>query len=80
MATYLESRGSEVLNVLLTEWNMDDALRVRGEEEREAGILSANRETAMRMLALGFDTGTIARCTGMSIDSIEKLPLEPALQ
>lgn len=34
MKSYLESNGSEVMNMLNTEWNMDEALRVRGEEER----------------------------------------------
>lgn len=34
MKSYLESNGSEVMNMLKTEWNMDEALRVRGEEER----------------------------------------------
>lgn len=37
MKSYLESNGSEVINMLNAEWNMDEALRVRGEEEREEG-------------------------------------------
>jgi hypothetical protein len=34
---YLKKHGSEVVNMLLTEWNMEDALRVRAEEGREDG-------------------------------------------
>lgn len=30
--------GSEVENMLFTEWNMDEALRIRGEESKEEGI------------------------------------------
>lgn len=38
MKSYLQSNGSEVINMLNTEWNMDEALRVRGEEERKEAI------------------------------------------
>jgi hypothetical protein len=34
---FLELHSSEVINMLLTEWNWDDALTVRGEEGREEG-------------------------------------------
>jgi hypothetical protein len=32
---FLQTHGSEVVNMLLTEWNWDDALEVRGQEARE---------------------------------------------
>jgi hypothetical protein len=32
---FLKTNGSEVVNMLLTEWNMDKALEVRGREARE---------------------------------------------
>jgi hypothetical protein len=35
---FLEKHGSEVLNMLFTEWNQDDALAVRYEEGMEDGI------------------------------------------
>jgi len=34
---FLKIHGSEVLNMLLEEWNMDDALAVAREEGREDG-------------------------------------------
>lgn len=37
MRSYLENNGSEVLNVLTQEWNMDDALRVSRAEGEETG-------------------------------------------
>ena len=38
MADFLNTHGSEVENMLFTEWNMEDALAVRYEEGREEGI------------------------------------------
>jgi hypothetical protein len=35
---FLKTHGSEVVNMLLTEWNMDEALKVRREEGREEGV------------------------------------------
>ncbi|MDR1389329.1 MAG: hypothetical protein LBJ31_05070, partial [Treponema sp.] len=34
---FLEEHSSEVINMLLTEWNWDDALAVREEEGRQEG-------------------------------------------
>jgi hypothetical protein len=34
---FLKANGSEVVNMLLTEWNMDKALEVRGREAWEDG-------------------------------------------
>jgi predicted transposase YdaD len=78
MAAYLESRGSEVLNMLLTEWNMEDALRVAREEERERGVRIGvqqgmqqgardnARTNAKRMKDDGLDIRTIAKYTGLT--------------
>ena len=41
MKSYLENNGSEVLNVLTQEWNMDEALRVNGEEREKRGFMTA---------------------------------------
>jgi hypothetical protein len=38
LAGYLRDRGSEVINMLLTEWNTEDAKRVWAREAREDGI------------------------------------------
>lgn len=37
MKEYLEKNGAEVQNMLLIEWNWNDAFRVRGEEKFAAG-------------------------------------------
>lgn len=38
MREFLQKHGSEVENMLFTEWNMEDALRVTREEGREEGL------------------------------------------
>jgi hypothetical protein len=73
MTAYLESRGSEVLNMLLTEWNMEDALRVAREEERELGRLETSRANAARMKSDGLDIKLIVKYTGLKPDEIKKL-------
>src|SRR5215470_16305961 len=37
LGTFLKTHGSEVVNMLLTEWKFEDALRVRGQEFWEEG-------------------------------------------
>ncbi|MDR1088088.1 MAG: Rpn family recombination-promoting nuclease/putative transposase [Coriobacteriales bacterium] len=81
MAAYLESRGSEVLNMLITEWNMEDALRVRGEEERligerigeKRGEARTARTNATRMKADGLDARLIAKYTGLKPEEVASL-------
>jgi predicted transposase YdaD len=85
MAAYLESRGAEVLNMLLTEWNMEDALRVAREEEREIGFAEGEKigekrgekraaySYATRMKSAGLDIKLIVECTGLTLKEVEKL-------
>jgi hypothetical protein len=77
MAAYLKAKGSEVVNMLLTEWNMEDALRVAREEEREAGIAyginAAKREDAKNMKADGLDVDKITKYTGLSPAEVKEL-------
>jgi predicted transposase YdaD len=41
---FLKANGSEVVNMLLTEWNMDKALEVRGKEAWEDGRMEGRTE------------------------------------
>lgn len=52
MKTYLQTNGSEVINMLNAEWNMDEALRIRGEEERAEGKAEGKAEGQKEMAAL----------------------------
>ncbi|MDR2901315.1 MAG: Rpn family recombination-promoting nuclease/putative transposase [Treponema sp.] len=61
---YLEIHGSEVLNMLLEEWNWDDAKRVWQEEAREEGREEARSEYRQRFLEL--------QIQGLSAEEIQK--------
>jgi predicted transposase/invertase (TIGR01784 family) len=66
---FLKTNSSEVINMLLTEWNWDDALEVRWEEGREEGLeqgLERGREeTAKNLKAMGLPLDQIATATGL---------------
>ena len=63
--------------MLLTDWNMDDALRVREEEGiligMQQGMREERKEIARNMLAKGMDVETIASITGLFIDDVLRL-------
>jgi hypothetical protein len=85
---FLEKHSSEVRNMLLTEWNWDDAKEVWQEEARETGMEqglaqglnqgreSRNVEIAKNALKEGFPITAIQKITGLSIETIEQLALE----
>ena len=69
----LEKEASEVLNMLMTEWNWDDALAVRYEEGIEEGIEQGIEKTARKALAEGYQVEEICKITGLDLDTINKL-------
>jgi hypothetical protein len=69
MKEYLESYASEVENMLFTEFNMDDALRVRFEEGQE----TAAETIAANLLRNGAVPDFVSKNTGLSIDKILSL-------
>jgi len=66
---FLEMHGSEVLNMLLTEWNTEDCIAVRCEEAREDAIF----EIARKMKNAGKPVTEIEKFTGLSYDAINQL-------
>ena len=66
---FLEEHGSEVVNMLLTEWNTEEAKEVWFEEGREEGIIL----TARNALAKGLPLDTILDITGLDKDAIENI-------
>ena len=78
---FLEKNSSEIMNMLLTEWNWDDALDVRYEEGleegREEGIEKGHTEEkleiARKMKNAGRPISEIEEFTGLSSESIKEL-------
>ena len=85
---FMELHATEVLSMLMTEWNWDDALAVRYEEGMEEGIergreegleegLEQGRkeklEIARNLLSEGSTPEFVQKITGLSMDEIAKL-------
>ena len=62
---YLEIYGAEVLNMILNEWNTEDAIAFAREEGRE--------EIARNALAKGISIELIHDLTGISIEAIQEM-------
>jgi hypothetical protein len=69
LADFLRKNGSEVSNMLYTEWNWDDALAVRYEEGREQG----REEIAKNALDKGIPIDTVSEITGLDIETINRI-------
>jgi hypothetical protein len=69
---FLEAHASEVINMLLTEWNWDDALAVREEEGRE--------EVARNALLEGASIEFVQKITGLDFESIRRIASAPGAE
>ena len=78
---FLEQNGTEVMNMLITEWKMEDALAVRFEEGREEGWEEGREEgweegrtdIVRNALAKGVPLELIHDITGLDIEKIKSL-------
>ena len=57
MRGFLEKHGSEVWNMLFTEWNWDDAYRIAREEAMEIGMEHGLEEGRKQGIAQGIEQG-----------------------
>lgn len=73
LGEFLEIHGSEVLNMLLAEWNMEDAIAYAREEAREEGCEERTLSIAGNMLAEGMDVEFIQKITGLDAKTIQGL-------
>ena len=76
LSKFLELHSAEVFNMLITEWNTEDAKEVWYEEGLEDGREEARKEkllTASNLKKLGVSIEIIARATGLSAGEIEGL-------
>jgi predicted transposase/invertase (TIGR01784 family) len=78
---FLEKHGTEVMNMLITEWNWDEALAVRYnegwegglEKGREEGLEEGREEIARNALAKGMSPEAVSEITGLDVETIKKL-------
>jgi hypothetical protein len=77
MREFLENHGSEVENMLFTEFNMDDAQKVWFEEGVEEGMEKGREEglneSVVKMLRNGFDPKVVADCLELPVSKVEEL-------
>jgi len=69
LVDFLKEHGSEVENMLCTEWNWDDALAVRFEEGIDTGVT----RTAKNMLAKGYSDAEVIDVTNLSPEQVMAL-------
>jgi transposase len=88
LRSFLEQHASEVMNMLMTEWNWDDALAVRynegweggeakgreegREEGLERGLKKGREEIAKAALAKGMAPEAVSEITGLGIETVKK--------
>ncbi|MDR0303959.1 MAG: hypothetical protein LBH98_04195 [Chitinispirillales bacterium] len=65
---FLENNGGEVMSMLLTEWNWDDALRVQKEEGRQEGRQEERRKL-LELLEQGITLSEVKKKLGL--DSVK---------
>jgi len=70
---FLKLHAGEVLSMLYTEWNWDDALAVAREEAREDGREEVRLEVACNLLAEGAAFEFIQKITGLDIETIKNM-------
>ncbi|MCL2070109.1 MAG: Rpn family recombination-promoting nuclease/putative transposase [Treponema sp.] len=77
---FLEKQASEVLSMLMTEWNMDDALAVRYEEGHEEGMEKGEKkgreDVARNAMAEGVPMELITKITGLDMETVKRLASE----
>jgi predicted transposase/invertase (TIGR01784 family) len=81
LSAFLLERSSEVFNMLLTEWNTDEAKEVWREEAMMEGMekgMEKGREDkaieiARKLMSAGLPLDTISETTGLDLESVKKL-------
>jgi len=76
---FLEKNATEVISMLMTEWNLDDALAYRYEEGlevgREEGMEKGMEKVARNALSQGVSPEMIHIITGLDIETINSIRL-----
>jgi len=70
---FLEKNATEVMNMLITEWNLEDAKKVWYEEGREEGREEGLEKVARNAIAQGASLDFVQKITGLDIQTIASL-------
>jgi predicted transposase YdaD len=73
LKTFLETHGSEVFNMLLTEWNTEEAKVVWREEGFEDGLEKGREEVARNAFAKGIPLELIHDITGLDEEALKHI-------
>jgi predicted transposase/invertase (TIGR01784 family) len=73
LKTFLETHSSEVFNMLITEWNLDEAKEAWYEEGREEGREEGIEDIARNALAEGLSVDVVKKITGLDMETIKSL-------
>lgn len=79
MAEFMREHGSEAVNMLFTQFNMEDALEVRYEEGIEKGLAEGHKKAAEQMAIRMLSAGKLSveeiagYITELTVDEIEAL-------
>ncbi|GLC87138.1 Rpn family recombination-promoting nuclease/putative transposase [Lysinibacillus piscis] len=76
MQEFLEKHASEVENMLLHEWNLEEQLKFSEEEGIKKGIEREKFETARNLIGLGLDDGVIVKATKLTLEQVEAIRKE----
>jgi hypothetical protein len=71
LRVFFETHGSEVVNMLMTEWKLEEALVVEREEGREEG----RKEAVKNLTAFGMSPELIAQALKIPIDTVQQYRL-----
>jgi hypothetical protein len=70
---FFETHGTEVVNMLMEEWKLEEALVVEREEGIEEGLERGLEQVAMAALARGMPPEAVNEITGLGIERIRSL-------
>jgi predicted transposase/invertase (TIGR01784 family) len=73
LSQFLELHSSEVLNMLLEEWNIEEYGEVRWEEGRNEGRNEGRRDDARNMLRDNMPPAKVAQYTGLPLEIIQDI-------
>jgi len=73
LKSFLETHSTEVFNMLLTEWNLEEAIAVNREDAWEEGREEGREEIARNALSKGLPLDVIHDITGLDIQVIQNI-------